>query len=179
MRDIRFRGKRLDGGEKIPGTELTFIRYISDRKGVFKCACGKETEQYFSYIEGGRVKSCGCLRYKNLSKRNSKHSGCGSRLYRIWRGLFKRCENKNSTDYYNYGARGIEICKEWHSFEVFREWADKNGYSDLLTIERKNTNGNYEPDNCCWITKADQAINKRKRIVFPQRNALGRFVKNA
>lgn len=78
-----WRGKRIDTGEKISGTQLTLINYISERKGLFRCDCGKETEQHFVYIELGRVKSCGCLRHKNLYIRNTKHSGTGTRLYRI------------------------------------------------------------------------------------------------
>jgi hypothetical protein len=179
MRDIRFRGKRLDNGECLEGTELTLLTMVTDSKGLFLCDCGNETEQYLSHIENGRVKSCGCLRYKQLSKRNQKHGKCGTRLYRIWRGLFKRCHNKNATDYANYGGRGIRVCDEWRDFMAFYKWAMDNGYKDDLTIERKDVNGNYEPGNCCWITKADQAKNRRSVTINRARNVKGRFVKSA
>jgi len=177
--EYKFRGKRLDNGDKIDGTELTLLNIVNPSKGIFKCTCGKETEQYFKYIENGRVKSCGCLRYKKLSQRNTRHGGTGTRLYRIWRGLFKRCENPGSTDFYNYGARGIAVCDGWHDFETFKAWALSNNYKDDLTIERKDVNGNYEPNNCCWITKAEQSTNKRIRTSFPVRDLKGRFIKNA
>jgi len=179
MRENKFRGKRLDNGEQLNGTELTLITMITNSKGVFLCSCGNETEQYISNIENGRVKSCGCLRYKRLSERNTRHGMHGTRLYRIWRGLFKRCHNRNATDYSNYGGRGIKVCDEWLDFKVFYGWAMRNGYREDLTIERIDVNGNYEPNNCCWITKSEQSLNRRKRTIFPERDSKGRFVKRA
>ena len=70
--------------------------------------------------------------------------------------------------------------KEWEDFERFYLWALENGYSDELTIERKNVDGNYEPGNCEWITWEMQASNKRKRTSIPNRDVkTGRFVKSA
>lgn len=177
MKEIRFRGKRIDTGELLENTQLTLINMITDNKGLFLCSCGKETVQYLSNIENGRVKSCGCQRYKNLSLRNQKHNMHGTRLYNIWRGLFKRCENPNSTDYFNYGGRGITICEEWHDFNPFYLWSIQNEYNDNLTIDRLNENGNYEPLNCRWATTKQQSEHKRKRIMFCERNNKGQFIK--
>lgn len=71
-----------------------------------------------------------------------------------------RCTNPNYLGYKNYGGRGISICKEWDSFTVFRDWALENGYRDDLSIERINTNGNYEPGNCTWADKRTQSANR-------------------
>ena len=92
---------------------------------------------------------------------NRKHGGMGTRLYGIWKQMRIRCRCKTNPSYRFYGARGIGVCEEWDDFSTFREWALANGYSDELTIERKNVNGNYAPDNCCWVEKAEQAKNTR------------------
>lgn len=142
---------------------------INGRKATCKCECGTIKDFWLCDIEKGKIKSCGCLRYKNLSERNTKHGKCGTRIYRIWRGIISRCEIKTATSYENYGGRGISVCKEWHSFDCFYKWALENGYLDNLTIERINNNGNYEPKNCCWITKSEQSLNKRERKTKPKK----------
>lgn len=83
-------------------------------------------------------------------------------LYNIYFKIKHRCLNPNCKDYKYYGMRGITICKEWMSnYFYFRDWAVKSGYQDGLTIERIDVNGNYEPNNCTWITLSMQQFNKR------------------
>ncbi len=180
MREIKFRGKSIDIGEKIAGTELTLVRYITQRRCLFLCDCGNYTEQNLCDIEKGKVKSCGCKRYRDLSDRNRTHGESKTRLYHIWRGMKTRCQNSNHGDYVNYGARGISVCIEWDkSYKEFRDWALTHGYADNLTIERKDVNGNYSPSNCCWISKSEQAKNQRPRKQICDRDEKGRFVKSA
>ncbi len=94
-----------------------------------------------------------------------KHGQSNTRLHSIWVMMRQRCYNANNKDYYNYGARGIQVCQEWiKDFKAFNEWAYNNGYEDKLSLDRVDVNSNYEPDNCRWATIEEQANNKRNTI---------------
>ncbi len=74
----------------------------------------------------------------------------------------QRCNNPNAPKFQNYGGRGISVCADWEkSFEKFRDWSLQNGYSEDLTIDRINNDGNYEPGNCRWSTVTEQNQNRR------------------
>jgi len=79
------------------------------------------------------------------------------RLYRIWHGMKQRCFNRNSDKWNNYGKQGITICQEWLVFDNFYNWSIEHGYKDNLTIDRIDSNGNYEPSNCQWITREENS----------------------
>ena len=75
----------------------------------------------------------------------------------------RRCYNPNCTQYKYYGGKGVKVCVEWLEYEEFKAWAIANGYADNLTIDRIDSNGNYEPENCQWITMSEN-IARAKRI---------------
>lgn len=76
-----------------------------------------------------------------------------------------RCHNPRNKRYDRYGGRGITICDEWRdSFEAFRDWAMANGYQENLTLDRKDTDGNYCPENCKWATQKEQQNNRSNNV---------------
>ncbi len=95
-----------------------------------------------------------------------KHGGSSTRLYKIWCMMKQRCFNNNYDRYKDYGGRGITICPEWtESYIAFRDWALSHGYKEELQINRINNNGNYEPNNCEWVTRKENMQNKRNNVL--------------
>ena len=90
----------------------------------------------------------------------TKHGKCHTRLYQIWNAMKQRCSNPKAISYKYYGAKGVTVCQEWQDgFQAFHDWATANGYSDNLTLDRVDANGDYCPDNCRWTTNKEQQNN--------------------
>lgn len=145
---------------------------IGANKAHFQCDCGTIKYLKVTSVVNGTLKSCGCLKAEKARERMIKanlyredlHGQTQTRLYRIWAGLKSRTTNKKSKRSKDYIDRGIKVCKEWKDFNKFFEWATQNGYSDNLTLDRIDNDGNYCPENCRWITNKEQQRNKRSNV---------------
>lgn len=124
-----------------------------------ECECGIAKTIHLSVLVNGQSKSCGCGRF-GRSPANKSHGRSPARLYRIWAAMKTRCTNKTISSYKYYGGKGIAVCREWSSFEAFREWALSKGYNDSLSIERRENSKGYTPDNCEWIPLSMQTRNR-------------------
>lgn len=126
-----------------------------------KCKCGTIKAIRGSHLKDGSTNSCGCEKFNTNIKRLTTHSQSYTRLYHIWVNIKYRCYNQHCNHYFRYGGRGISVCKEWiESYEIFELWSLENGYTDILSLDRINNDGNYDPNNCRWATAREQGNNK-------------------
>lgn len=128
------------------------------------CSCGGKVLVRSQNLIRRNTKSCGCLNREKIIQRHTIH-GC-SRMpeYTAWRNMRRRCLNPRDKAYMGYGGRGITICERWlESFENF--FADMGPRPEPhLTLERKNNDGPYSPENCAWATKSEQSHNTRRSL---------------
>jgi hypothetical protein len=129
----------------------------------FRCDCGKITFKLASKVKEGHVKSCGCLSsFEFKSQRARTHGMSSSETYNSWSKMLSRCFDKNSDVWDYYGGRGIVVCERWqNSFENFLE--DMGERPKDKTLDRVDTNGNYEPLNCRWSGKTEQSFNRNRQ----------------
>ena len=128
------------------------------------CECGQSVYVQGGHLRNGKILSCGCYRKENSRKKATIHGRHNTKLYKVWLSARQRCRNPNNSDYPHYGGRGITFSSEWDDFKVFEAWALCHGYAEGLTIERIDVNKGYEPDNCTWITKAEQMRNTTRTL---------------
>lgn len=130
---------------------------------VCMCECGATTYARITDLTRGNKKSCGCLNREKsaqrASERNRVHGFTGTKEHEAWMSMWKRCTDPNHAAYANYGGRGITICERWRSFAPFYE--DMGCAAPGLSLDRIESDGNYEPGNCRWISMQLQGVNTR------------------
>lgn len=149
---------------------FTVLEYqVSETKrGVLRCLCVCGTEFFTDAhnAKSGHTKSCGCYDRNIAAVRMKTHGLSDHPLYVSWYAAKTRCNNPNYHASDAYSGRGITMCEEWSdNFKSFYDWAMDNGWSLGLTLERKDVNGNYEPDNCEFATRVQQSRNRRCNVV--------------
>ena len=106
-----------------------------------------------------------------VNDRNYYHGLSKTRLYKIHEDMIDRCYNLNNKSYKYYGGRGIVVCDAWRNDKrAFFNWALSHGYNDNLSIDRIDINKGYSPNNCRWVTIAEQQRNKRNNYVLCYKN---------
>ncbi len=130
--------------------------------GLYRCECGTEKLYPITEVNTGRKTACGCQRIGENNKASIKHGLRKHPAYRAWSSMKERCLNDRCHSFVNYGGRGISIHEDWLDLRKFIAWAEANGYQKGLQLDRINVNGNYEPDNCRFITQKQNANNTRR-----------------
>lgn len=135
-----------------------------------RCECGAEPLIAGAELRHGGQKSCGCSQFANAATARRTHGKSGTALHRLWRNMINRCERKQTHNYQRYGGRGINVCSEWRlDSGAFIAWCEANGYRTGLELDRRNNDKGYSPDNCRFVTRAQNQSNKSSRK-SPQRS---------
>lgn len=136
----------------------------------WKCVCekcGNERIVFASKLKKGTATMCNECRRKQMVI----HGLSYDRIYPVWQAIIRRCENPDNDHYKDYGGRGISVCEEWHDPNKFAQWAYENGFQPdakrgSCTIERRDVNGDYCPENCYWADMEVQGRNKRDNRII-------------
>jgi hypothetical protein len=133
----------------------------NDRRWIWacQCDCGKEHKANIRELRKGSTKSCGCYTGIFIGAFNMSHAETYGKLrglYRSWGDMRYRCSNENCHAYANYGGRGIKVCERWDSFENFMEDM-RPTWEKGLCLDRIDPDGDYEPDNCQWLTRSENS----------------------
>lgn len=142
---------------------MEFSEMRKDGQAYWKCLCdcGNTVIVAGNKLRSGHTRSCGCYKTTVQHRTHLIHGLTNSQLYVAWRNMISRCCNPKNTMAHRYSKRGITICEDWRrDFSAFAAWALQNGYEEGLTLDRIDVDGNYCPENCRWITRDEQYLNR-------------------
>lgn len=134
----------------------------------FRCQCGNTVittgTSAEREVKRGGTPNCGCMTRALIAAGNTGHGMSSHPAYAVYRSMIDRCRLPTHQAWKNYGARGIVVCPSWRaSFENF--WADMGlSYQPGLTLDRKDNEGDYSPENCRWVSMRTQTVNKRNSV---------------
>ncbi|MOA07510.1 hypothetical protein D3C78_1272110 [compost metagenome] len=149
--------------------ERWIVLELSHQKGKMlywkcRCDCGNERAVFGADLKRGISRSCGCLAYEERKQRMRKHGHFDHPAYGSWKKMRYRCLDPRDDSFKEYGGRGITICHKWLAFDGF--WEDMGPtWFEGSSIDRIDTDGNYQPDNCRWATPKQQANNRRTNVM--------------
>lgn len=155
-------------------TRLTVIEQRPSNKyrqktWLCRCECGNELVVPTLSLNTGNTRSCGCYQKERSSELRLTHGLSKTRIYGIWNAMVNRCHNPKDNNWGYYGGKGISVCEEWRNdIHSFISWAESNGYRSDLTIDRKDGQRDYCPENCRWTTMEEQAQNKSNTRFTPE-----------
>jgi hypothetical protein len=132
-----------------------------------ECECGVTCLALGFVLRRGEKQSCGCLKREAIASVNLSHGMTRTPIYAIYRSMMQRCYDQNSTAYNRYGARGINVCEKWQTFEGFYE--DMGDKPEGMSLERKDNDGDYCPENVVWAGWKAQANNRRSNRILEHR----------
>ena len=168
---INYKEKELIG-------KLIFLKDVENttpRKALFMCPiCSNQFTTDISRAKLNRVVSCGCYRKENSKKLHFKHGHTKdnkmSSEYVSWQRMIQRCQNLGYANYHNYGGRGISVYNKWKdSFVSFLEDMKEKPFRNAQ-LDRINTDGNYEPSNCRWVTCKENSRNRKNNLIIEWNN---------
>lgn len=150
-------------------TVLSEAGRSNDKQKVYlcECECGTKTKVISGNLKKGNSQSCGCARRKTCAARmtllNFKHGQTDTKLWRTWKGVLERTTRVTSAHFHRYGGKGITVCDQWKSFEIFAKDVGQPP-SDLHSLDRIDNSLGYFPGNVRWATPKEQAQNRSTNV---------------